>query len=235
MPRKKKPGRATLPANPNTNLSVLPDRFAIGGTEIRPLQLFNNPNRHPHGPGPWETEPDKLAWRDAATGKDCILLRQHAGEWAGYVGVEPSHPLWGYSVDAVPAVAGIHVHGPLDYAESCEEEERPQVSVCHLLGGHPPRDQRPRRSRSSVADNNLPDTWWFGFTADRPGDLVPNYRRTLEAEEGRTYRDIDYMYGEVTTLAAQLHVLEDGLPVRNAAKGLPAPDLKLEHKGEGDV
>ena len=235
MPRKKEAGRATMLANPNTNLPVLPERFAIGGTEVRPLQLFENPNRHPHGPGSWEREPDKLAWCDAATGKDCILLRQHGGEWGGYVGVSPDHPLWGFSVDAVPSVAGIHVHGPLDYAESCEVEERPQISVCHLFDGHTPRNQRIERDRSSVADDTDPDIWWFGFTADQPGDLIPNHTRPLEAEEGRTYRDINYMYGEVTKLAAELHALEDEAAVRDVARDLPAPDRSLGHEGGDDV
>ena len=209
MPRKMRTGSDIVPAKQRTNLPSLPERFAIGGTEIRPLQLFENPNRHPHAPGPWENEPDKLAWIDAKTGKDCILLRQPAGEWAGYVGVNPAHPLWGFSHDALPTCTDIRVHGPIDYAEGCDEDEEPQISVCHVLGGAVRRPQRPsRKTRSSIGDDEHPDIWWFGFTADQPGDLLPNRVRPLEAEEGRTYRDIHFMYDEVTWLAGQLSALE---------------------------
>ena len=90
MPRKKKTsGRAIATVNPSTNLPALPERFAIGGTEVRPVQLFTNPHRHPGGPGPWEEEPDKLAWIHAKTGKHCILLRQPSGAWSGFVGIDP--------------------------------------------------------------------------------------------------------------------------------------------------
>ena len=46
MPRKTKTRRDIVPAKQRTNLPSLPEQFAIGGTEIRPLQLFENPNRH---------------------------------------------------------------------------------------------------------------------------------------------------------------------------------------------
>ena len=236
MPRRTKTGRAIVSANQRTNLPSLPERFAIGGTEIRPLQLFENPNRHPRAPGPWENEPDKLAWIDARTGKDCILLRQPAGEWAGYVGVSPAHPLWGFSHDALPTYAGIRVHGPIDYAAGCEEDEEPQISVCHVLGGPARRPHRPsRKSRSSIGDDEHSDTWWFGFTANQPGDLLPNRVRPLEAEEGRTYRDIHFMYDEVTRLAGQLDALETKPEGSSKERALIAPKPKVEGEGGDDA
>ena len=236
MPRRTKTSRAIVPANQRTNLASLPERFAIGGTEIRPLQLFENPNRHPHIPGPWEDEPDKLAWIDGASGKDCILLRQPAGEWAGYVGVSPAHPLWGFSHDALPTGAGIRVHDPIDYAAGCDQDEEPQISVCHVLGGAARRPQRlSRKTRSSIGDDEHPDTWWFGFTANQPGDLLPNRVRPLEAEEGGTYRDIDFMYGEVTRLAGRLDALESKPVGSSKSQALNAPAPRVEGKGGDDA
>ena len=236
MPRRTTTGRAIVPTNQRTNLPFLPERFAIGGTEIRPLQLFENPNRHPHAPGPWKNEPDKLAWIDAKTGKDCILLRQPAGEWAGYVGINPAHPLWGFSHDALPACADIRVHGPIDYAEGCQEDEEPLISVCHVLGSDARRPQRAsRKTQSSIGDDEHPDTWWFGFTANQPGDLLPNRVRPLEAEEGRTYRDIDFMYREVTRLARQLDALERKPVGSSSAHALNAPAPKAEGEGGDDA
>ena len=87
MPRKKTTGRAVTAAKPDTNLAKLPQRLAIGDTEIRPTQLFVHTARHPKMHGPWSNEPDKLSWIDPKTGKDCILLRQYGGHWAGFVAV----------------------------------------------------------------------------------------------------------------------------------------------------
>lgn len=235
MPRAKISGRAIVPAQRTTNLPVLPDRVAIGGTEVRPLQLFTNPDRHPGGPGPWEHEPDKLAWIDAPTGKHCILLRQIAGEWAGFVGVDPDHPLWGFHFDAIPAACNLRVHGAIDYAQDCQNDERPEISVCHLPSeADRLRATRPSR-RSSFCDEEHSDMWWLGFTANQPGDLLPNRVRMLEREEGGVYRDIDYMYGEVIRLAARLHALEASSMGAPCAGRIAAPSSTVAKKGEGDV
>ena len=42
-------------------------------------------------PGPWDDEPDKVQWIDAATGLHCIALRA-ASHWCGYVGLPAGHP-----------------------------------------------------------------------------------------------------------------------------------------------
>jgi hypothetical protein len=43
--------------------------------------------------GPWDNEPDKVQWQDAATGLPCIARRSEAmGSWCGYVGVAEGHP-----------------------------------------------------------------------------------------------------------------------------------------------
>lgn len=88
--------------------------------------------------GPWDDEPDKKQWRDPATGLACLIVRNHFGNWCGYVGVPPAHP-WhglGYS-DTIPgrvkkedwdyenSIGGaIEVHGGLTFASECRELSR---------------------------------------------------------------------------------------------------------------
>jgi hypothetical protein len=227
MPAKKRSGRTTVPARSQTNLSALPKRFAISDTEIQPVQLFVNGKHHPKAPGPWQAEPDKIAWVDPRTGKDCILLRQRGGEWAGYVAVDPAHPLWGFSADAIPASAGLVVHGPIDYAAPCEDNKDPEISVCDITSGRLRTSHQAPPRRASTSGDVDRTNWWFGFSADQPGDHVPGRSRPLDREEGQVYRDIDYMFGEVTTLASQLNALEDdrGGSIPLAEIGAPVPKL----------
>lgn len=210
MPKKKKTSSRALAPARNTNLAKLPERFAIANTEVRPEQAFVIPDHRPMRPGPWSHEPiDKLAWRDAATNLDCILLRQPSGVWAGYVAVLPGHPLHGFNTDALPPSAGLSPHGGIDYAEACSREDPEELQVCHV--------HVHARSEPSAANTAHEDAWWFGFAADKPGDLVPEgVRPILAIEEGETYRTIDYMYGETVKLARQLHEIGRG---RSAGSG----------------
>ena len=45
-------------------------------------------------PGPWDDEPDRVEWRDEATGLPCLLRRgsPFIGVWCGYVALPPDHP-----------------------------------------------------------------------------------------------------------------------------------------------
>ena len=232
MPRKKTTGRAVTAAKPDTNLAKLPQRLAIGDTEIRPTQLFVHTARHPKVHGPWSDEPDKLSWIDPKTGKDCILLRQYGGHWAGFVAVGIGHPLWGFNADAIPSSAGLFVHGPIDYAAPCDERGEPETSVCHI---RPERSRTPSRSipERSKASHAIDRTtnWWFGFSADQRGDYVPNHNRPLEREEGQVYRDIDYMFREVTELATKLDALESRHTGSLGPPTLDLPALKPIGKG----
>lgn len=207
MPRKTSTtGRAVVPAR-NTNLAQLPERIAIGDHEVRPEQLYVIPDRRPNGQGPWSHEPfDKIAWHDAASGLDCILLRQETGVWGGFVAVLPGHPLHGYLEDAIPPAAGLSPHGGIDYARTCARRLPEAIQVCHVRPRHSPS------SRSApVRDNHWhEDAWWFGFTANKPGDLVPGIGKpALAREEGETYRGAAYMFEETTRLARQLKALEE--------------------------
>ena len=59
-------------------------------------------NRHGWPAGPWDDEPDAAAWTYA--GLPCLLLRNPAGIWCGYVGVWPGHPAYGGDDRVVEAV-----------------------------------------------------------------------------------------------------------------------------------
>lgn len=219
---KKKTGRAVVLVKSNTNLAKPAQRFAVGDTEIRPLQLYRNPERHPRRAGPWSDEPDKLAWLDVETGLACIILRQVNGTLGGYVAVAPGHPLWGFAYDAIPSDIDISAHRGLDYSESCREYERESIAICHVS-----EQRRSGRAHPSGRERNTSDdTWWFGFGCDKPGDLVPDgYKPLLHREEGESYRSIDYVFEETCSLARSLKAIEDGSA---SSSGVPlalgAPD-----------
>lgn len=220
MPNKNLPDGRALVTTGHTNLPSLPDRFAIADTEIRPEQLYVIEDRHPVGRGPWSDEPvDKIAWRDAASGLDCILLRQPSGVWAGFVGVEPRHPLFGFKADAIPSNAGLSPHGGIDYAQPCSQDGPEALRICHVrhIGEVGP----------SSSDASRDDAWWVGFAADKPGDLVPDGSKPpLAREEGEAYRDLDYMYRETMKLARQLDELDGRTSVdTNPLPGRTAPRL----------
>ncbi|MBX7502172.1 hypothetical protein K3181_12035 [Qipengyuania sp. YG27] len=228
MPKKKtNAGRAIATAK-NTNLVELPERIAIGDHEVRPEQLYIIKDRRPRGQGPWSNEQfDKIAWRDAATGLDCILLRQASGVWGGFVAVERGHPLYGYREDAIPASAGLTPHRGIDYAEICSRYEPEAVRVCHARIG----ERGSLRNTPGAEDQTADDAWWFGFAADKPGDLVPSGSKpVLAREEGEVYRGIDYMYEETIALARQLRSIEAGSDLR-AEPALAPPSPRLGKPG----
>ncbi|WP_422358191.1 hypothetical protein [Qipengyuania flava] len=228
MPKKKTAaGRAIAPAG-NTNLTHLPERIAIGDHEVRPEQIYIIKDRRPRGQGPWSDEGfDKIAWHDAESGLDCILLRQASGVWGGFVAVERGHPLYGYREDAIPAGAGLTPHGGIDYAEICSRNKPEAVRVCHTrIGGRGAMLDTP-----NAEDQTAADAWWFGFAADKPGDLVPSGSKPILArEEGEVYRGIDYMYEETIKLARQLNGFEARGAI-DAAPALAPPSPRLGKSG----
>jgi hypothetical protein len=124
---------AKKPTNNRVPAKVEPRKpYPIAGTAIVPTQLFHVPSRQPRQEGPWQDEPDKLAWIDKATGMPCIMLRARNGALSGYVAVSTEHPLFGYDYRAVPADLGIQLHGGLNYSAPCDEEADERVSVCGI-------------------------------------------------------------------------------------------------------
>ncbi|RXD04863.1 hypothetical protein EQZ23_06895 [Sphingomonas sp. UV9] len=189
----------------------------------------------PKGEGPWLAEADKVAWRDEASGYECIMMRATEGGYLdGYVGVPPSHPLHGFDAKAVPPDIGIEVHGGLTYARICQDgpspERRIEVEahrICHVA--------RVARHEPTVHATGYrveePHAWWFGFECNHAYDVVPgrNARtgRFLAHEVGGEYRDDGYVCNEILNLAAQLRAIEDGVSIPGR-QGPPLPPIGLD-------
>jgi hypothetical protein len=157
--------------------------------------------------GPWMQEPDRVLWKDEATGLDCLVKRQpSAGHLCGYVAVPPGHPLYGsnYSIwaddtDDEPTIAAsklldsIEVHGGLTYAAECDGDT--VAGICHV-------------AEPGCAD----EVWWFGFDCAHAWDLRPGnvaYAHLTPPMKGEVYRTVDYVKAECTQLAAQLAAVAD--------------------------
>ena len=154
-------------------------------------------------PGPWDGEPDKISWTDAATGRPCLIVRSPMGALCGYVAVDPGHPLHGVDEDLPDLV----VHGGITYTDRCQPTESEAEGVCHI-----PEPGRPE------------DVWWLGFDCGHFDDLMPGLladiastRRSIGlfadlARTGRsprlfggsTYRPVSYVVAQVEALARQL-------------------------------
>lgn len=192
----------------------------------------------PRADGPWLGEADKVAWRDSATGYDCIVLR-HAtdGTLGGYVGLPLGHPLWGFEAGAIPSGLGVDVHGGITYGRICQERRptsgpRARLAaearrICHV----PNRDHE-RREPVGADDRHA---WWFGFRCDRVHDVIPaprepHRRRAMEAEVGAVYRDDAYVIEETRDLARQLFAVAEEREVE--ARLRPSPPAALDPRRE---
>jgi len=124
--------------------------------------------------GPWDTEPDRVEWRDTATGLPCLIVRNDFGALCGYVSVPPGHPLHGVPYDDV----SVEVHGGLTYSDRCAGH------ICH-----------------EPAPGEPADVWWFGFDCAHGWDVVPRLNLRFP---GAQYRTVAYVRAECTRLAAAL-------------------------------
>jgi hypothetical protein len=167
------------------------------------------------GPGPWKDEPDKVQWKDEATGLPCLIVRNRIGALCGYVGVPPGHPAFEVSyhdVEIPGSEYGPEVHGGLTYSDHCQHGAENEA-ICHV-----PEPGEPD------------DVWWLGFDCAHSGDYAPSMRaqyrddpRFADIERGyvddveqgilrsphpgpwdETYKTIDYVRAECASLAAQL-------------------------------
>lgn len=242
MPKSTKPpsggasskSRSLVPTKSQSVALAVPERLILGGQEIHPEEMLRIPERHPYGDGPWRDEPDRLVWTDAESGYSCLILRQAAGELAGYVAVGPSHPLWAFECDAIPTALGIKPHAGIDYAAACDEGAPRSVSICHPHGPQlRSRRERPQGPGKQDSDaTGSPAAWWFGFRCDKAEDLLPEgyARNDEEREDGpRTYRDLTYVAKQTVSLARQLKALESAPPIGRTSDdgGVPLP---LENK-----
>jgi hypothetical protein len=149
------------------------------------------------GNGPWQDEPDKIQWKDEATGMPCLIVRNSMGGLCGYVGVSREHKFYGadYSdVDGYDTDNNIRVHGGLTFSDKCAPEGK-ERGICHIV--EPGEDD---------------DVWWFGFDCGHSFDFIPG----MHAREKKlwplapslhrdsTYRTVEYVKEQVANLARQL-------------------------------
>ncbi len=206
-------------------------------------EIYYDAEARPRGDGPWIGEADKIAWRDVASGYDCIIHRDtHRGFLSGYVGIPSDHPLWGWHKQAVPPDLGIHVHGGLSYGAICQDGPSPArrlIREAHRICHVPPTP--PRYSAINHAtDYKVEDShaWWFGFNCYHAYDLVPGdpapRSGSMQAEIGSQYRDDSYVLRETLALAAQLRAIADGKSAP-AREGLLPPPIGLDPDRGGRV
>lgn len=149
------------------------------------------------GDGPWRKEPDRAEWK--AHGVPCLAVRNMCyGNWCGYAGVAPGHPLHGVWYTDCPQKCGkkycehspervLSVHGGVTYANLCDGH------ICHV-------------PKSGEPDN----VFWFGFDAAHFNDLSPGIRAYEKARGFETffscgvYRDLGYVKKQIEELAKQL-------------------------------
>lgn len=145
--------------------------------------------------GPWDGEPDRIAWDDDVTGLQCIMLRNRMGAWCGYVAVPAGHPWHGVDQAAACAlpsgIAEPEVHGGVTY--SAPSAGVVGVGICHV-----PKPGEPD------------DVWWVGFDTAHCFDVVPGleaYRQSrgipVSRLLGETYKDRAYVEAQVVRLARQ--------------------------------
>ena len=128
-------------------------------------------------PGPWQTEPDRVEWRQA--GLPCLMVRnKRMGFWCGYVGIPPTHPHYGKDSDQLEN--HYKVHGGLTYSAACRGD------ICHV----------PQPGESD-------HVWWIGFDCGHAGDMVPSHIVDL-ASEGDAYRTLAYVQTATNLLAQQV-------------------------------
>ena len=106
---------------------------------MKEIEYWDVVDKSGWGDGPWQSEPDKVQWIDKATGLHCLVVRGPAGALCGYVGVPPSHCLYGrrYASCTLPVAhqcadrgcdhsprMALSVHGDITFSEHCAKVDR---------------------------------------------------------------------------------------------------------------
>lgn len=151
--------------------------------------------------GEWDSEPDKIQWRDETTGLPCLIVRNRLGGLCGYVGVSRGHRFYEVDYDSV-SIGGdsdsydeAHyppVHGGLTFSNRCADGPE-DTTICHVV--EPGEDD---------------DVWWLGFDCGHFMDLMPGMLMTdirLGANAylpDTTYKNVSYVRANVEELARWL-------------------------------
>lgn len=163
---------------------------------MKTIEYRRDEDKAKYQPGPWMDEPDKVQWKDEATGLPCLIVRNRLGALCGYVGVPRGHRFYGKDYDDVD----VQVHGGLTFDGHCQEGGEPSETICHL-----------------VEEGESDDVWWLGFDCAHWQDYVPgmdtdemrgyglgSMNPLLESEFPTSYKDIEYVRAEIRELAGQL-------------------------------
>lgn len=132
--------------------------------------------------GEWDNEPDKMQWRDEATGMACLIHRGPSGALCGYVGVPEGHPWYGKDWGDIDA----QTHGGLTFSRQCAETTEEGRGICHVPGPGEPKH-----------------LWWVGFDCAHWRDYMPAFVGDSCLFEDGEYRSMSYVKHEVGQLASQ--------------------------------
>ena len=171
-------------------------------------------------PGPWKDEPDRIEWRDEATGLPCLIVRNNGGALCGYVAVNPGHPLHGkkYSdpCDALQALLEKRMGKPVGnnpgmglMISMLSGDIGPRMdTVFEVHGGITYTDRCQAGGKiCHVAQPGEPDdVWWIGFDCAHSGDVSPAYDSLLSMRLSGfgAYRSVNYVKSEIASLAKQI-------------------------------
>ena len=223
MPTKKTSAPQTLEQSSEQSFPYLMNG---GSVPVQVQAVYRVPDIHPRTDGPWKNEVDKIAWVDPGTGYQCICRRQASkGFLEGFVGIDPSHPLFGRH-EASLLGYGIAVHEGLTYSAICQINQPEALSVCHVTHMGLAQGRRrdgPQSGRSLVLHEQA---WWFGFSCNGEGDVIP-LDKPIQRQEFMpgvnfvSYKNEEFVHRECTRLAAQLMAIEDGRDPREIDPGGP--------------
>jgi hypothetical protein len=138
--------------------------------------------------GPWNYEPNRVAWRDGATGLQCLILRGPMGALNGYVRVPRGHPLHGKNYRG-RRVYRLRVHGGITFTGCLRSRN---MKRGHWFGFD-----------CAHYDDIVPGMMdmYARIRDDMPPDLV---EMLAQSASHQVYRTVDYVRQECTDLAEQL-------------------------------
>lgn len=141
--------------------------------------------------GPWDDEPDDVAWVDTDTGLACNATRNSFGAWCGYVGVPNTHPLCGMRYQSCANTS------------SCEDSycEHSPAALLKVHGGVT------FSARVKGFLDPKDSLWVFGFDCAHADDLTPGWSRLNSGYA--IYCDLDYVREQCGELARQLKSMEE--------------------------
>lgn len=138
----------------------------------------------------WENEASFESFEHK--GFHCVIERTVDKALAGFVGVGKDHFLYGaHRGDLITVGKG------------------PETFVFKLMEAHKGIMFSGFKTNTRVGEIRYKDkTWYFGFTCDMTGDLIPGFVGTGIQNDGLPYRNFAYVKEELKELACQLKDLK---------------------------